>query len=52
MINQSTQIDFMEERTYDNLCCKDAEKVLQGCYLFILLWLSVITPSAIGFIFI
>ena len=44
MINQSTQIVFMDEWTNDSLCCEDANRILQGYYLFILLLFSVKIP--------
>ena len=30
LINQATQVVFMEEWTNDSLCCEEAKKVLQG----------------------
>ena len=30
MINQATQVVFMDEWTNDSLCCEDAERILQG----------------------
>ena len=30
MINQATQVVFMDERTNDSLCCEDAKRILQG----------------------
>ena len=30
MINQATQVVFMDEWTNDNLCCEDAKRILQG----------------------
>ena len=30
MINQATQVVFMDEWTNDSLCCEDAKKNLQG----------------------
>ena len=37
----------MDEWTNDSLCCEDAKRILQGCYLFILLLFSVtISPCS------
>ena len=30
MINQATQVVFMDEWTGDSLCCEDAKRILQG----------------------
>ena len=51
MINQSTQIVFMDEWTNDSLCCEDAKRILQCYYLFILLLFSVINPHCSKFYF-
>ena len=30
MINQTTQVVFMDEWTNDSLCCEDAKRIFQG----------------------
>ena len=41
VINQSTQIVLMDEWANGSLCSDDAKRVLQVCYLFMLLLFSV-----------
>ena len=33
MIDDATELVFMDEWTSDSLCCEDAKRILQGSYL-------------------